>query len=321
MLKKILVSIMIISLMGTFTPISFIAPAYAQDTGVKVKLEVVNGPVQYKTAADTPWTDVTGEMPIDVGYYVNVGPGGSAIASFPDGSVIRVFENSMIRIYNVADLGKVREYNIRFLGKIVAKPVKNTQTASEFNSNSPTTDLSSEGIEYSAEVETDLFLRVDIISGKAVAKEAYKTEGKVKEIFPEENYFILEIGEDKFLTVRTYPHTIYFEKYKNYRKTGNPADLGNLNDLEAGQTVIVYGEFDPEGHFFGIVDPKKEILHATLITDRCLLPVAPFWITPPTVTAITPLVGAGLAGVLVFIFMGGDEGANQSVSPTSPNIP
>lgn len=314
MLKKILVSIMIISLMGTFTPISVIAPAYAQDTGVK--LEVVNGPVQYKTSADAPWTDVTGELPIDVGYYVNVGPGGSAIVSFPDGSVIRIFENSMIRLYEVAEMGEVRDYTIRFLGKIVAKPVKNTQSDSEFNSNSPTTDIYSEGIEYSAEVETDLFVRVDIISGKAVAKEAYKIEGTVKEIFPEENYFILETGEGKLLKVMAYPHTVYFEKYKTYRETGNPQDLGNLNDLKEGQTVVVYGEFDTEGQFFGLVDPEKEILHATLITDGSLVPVPPFWITPMAMTAITPLVAAGIGGVLAFILMGGDEPVSQSFPDT-----
>lgn len=311
-MKKVIVSTLILSLLLAFMPVHLMA----LDSGTAT-IEVIKGPVQYKASSESKWTDISGNTEFSAGQYVNVGPGGSALVNFPDGSTIRLYENSMLRIWEIIDTGKVRNYSISFVGKIVVNTVKNTETGSTFNSNAPAVDVFSSGIEYTAELETDLFLKVNNINGDAQANEASKFEGKVKEVSLSENYFLLEIGKDKILKVRTYPHTIFFEKYKNYKKTGNPRDLGYISDVSKGETVTVFGVFDPTGRFFGVSDPENTIFHASLVTNRCFLPAAAFavWGGVPTFTGMG--ITAGVIGVATAVIIGISVGGND-VSATRP---
>lgn len=309
MIKRLITTTLIISLLLTFTPL---LPSFAGEE--TVKMEVLSGPVQYKTEAYGNWLNASGSIEIYPGYYINTGPEGSALFHFSDGSKIRLYENSMLKLNEVRSLGETRNYTVRFLGKILARPEQNSQKTSYFFNNAPTADISSGGKEFIAEVASDLFVQVNVLEGSAKASDAFSIDGKVKEIFPEQNIFILEAEDGQLLTVRIYPHTIFYRNYALYRETGNPGDLGNLSeDLKMGEEVIVFGELIDEAAKLNF---EGKILIASLITKRAFLPAA-LWNVSGVKAGGTALFTAGAIGAIgaAVIILTDEE---QPVSPINP---
>lgn len=311
MTKKFIVSFLIVSMLLAFTPVNF--PALAEEE--TVKMEILTGPVQYKTEVYGEWIEASETLEIYPGYYINAGPGGSVLFHFPDGSKIRLYENSMLRLNELRTIGEKRNYTVRFLGKILAKPVESPEKTSYFLNNAPTADISSNGKEFTAEVEGNLFVQVNVLKGSASANDAFNTDGTVKEIFPEENMFTLETKDKEILKVKAYPHTIYYQKYAAYRKTGNPADLGSMEDLKKGDEVVVFGELIDEATQINL---SGKSLIASLITKRSLLPVALWNIIGPGHGAV---ITAGALGAIGAVIIGvGVGGGGMEPPPTEPPL-
>jgi len=310
MLKKVLTVMLVLSLLNGFVPFSFLSPALAAEG---VTMEVLGGLVQLKNTEDAPWKDVTGTMTVSSGYYINIGAGGSALVSFPDGSTIRLYEKSMLVLMNVNFVSGRRDYNMRFLGKVLTR-AEGAGGGSAFISSAPTTHISTDGKEYSAEIETDLFLRVKVLEGDAKPKEAYHIRGEVKEIFTETETFTMEVKNDKgekaIITVALHPYTVVFEGYKKYRDSGVPKDLGSIKDLKKGDDILVYG--DPSGDL--------TFVDASLITKEGWLPVALWSFEGPSM-GMTPVIIGIVGGVILGVVGGVGGGSSPGGTPGSPVQP
>jgi len=298
-MKKIYTYILLLTFFLNICPFNTLSPAFASEQ--EITLKVVEGSVKVKTSADAPWTKVTERVNLTAGGYVNAGPGSSGVLLFPDGSNIRLYEKSMVRIMEIEYIqGGARNYFIRFLGKILVHAVETGKTDSTFLSNAPTTDITTYGKEYTAEIETNLTVKIEVLEGKAVPKEAFNRTGKIRDISIPNQTFTFEIetedGKTGLLTVKVNPATVYFDGYEKYRKSGIPEDLGNLKDLEKGDSVIVYGDLISNG----------KVIDAFLIANKS---VAGFYL----------LGGAAILGIILPLTLGGETVVKPPpVSPVQP---
>jgi hypothetical protein len=243
MTKKIITFLLVISLINTLSPFGAVLPAYAAEK--TLTLEVVQGPVEYKATRNVPWNVAAGIVDLDVDYNVNVGPGGTALLHYPDGSTTRLFEKSMAEVISITDVGGTRNYNIRFIGQIITSPKETKEEAPDFLNDSPAVLIHSK-VEYMAELKTDMSLDVTATQGEVPEEisinPGYNVRGTVHEIFPQAQIFTLDIDKDNIAVVVMHPHTVIKNGYGKYRDSGKPADLGKVEDLEEGEDVIVFGE-------------------------------------------------------------------------------
>jgi hypothetical protein len=243
MTKKIITCLLVISLINTLSPFGAVLPAYA--AGKVLTLEVVQGPVEYKPIRNASWNVATGIVDLDIDYNVNVGPGGTALLHYPDGSTTRLFEKSMAEVISINDVGGVRDYNIRFIGQIITSPKEAKEENANFLSNAPAVMIHSR-VEYMAELKPDMSLDVTATQGEVPEEisinPGYNVRGTVHEIFPHAQVFTLDIDKDNIAVVEMHPHTVIKNGYGKYRDSGKPGDLGKVEDLEEGEDVIVFGE-------------------------------------------------------------------------------
>ena len=247
MTKKIITCLLVISLINTLSPFGAIMPAYA--AGKTLTLEVVQGPVEYKPVRNVPWNVATGIVDLDVDYNVHVGPGGTALLHYPDGSTTRLFEKTMAEVAGIEDAGGTRNYNVRFIGQIMSSPKEDKEKGTDFLNDSPAVLVRSK-VEYMAELKSDMSLEVVATTGEVPEEinvnPGYNVSGTVKEIFPQVQMFTLEIDKDNMAIVAFHPHTIVktrsYDGYVKYRDSGETKDLGDVEDLSEGEEVVVFGE-------------------------------------------------------------------------------
>ncbi len=247
MKKKIFTCLLIISLINTLSPFSAISPAFAG--GQSLTMEVIEGPVFYKTSRDVPWNVATGSLDLQVDYNIHVGTGGSALLHYPDGSTARLFEKSMVEVISVSDVEGTKNYNVRFIGQVMTSPKVDKENPSVFLNDSPAVLVHSK-VEYMAELKSDMSLEVVATTGEVPEEinvnPGYNVSGTVKEIFPQVQMFTLEIDKDNMAIVAFHPHTIVktrsYDGYVKYRDSGETKDLGDVEDLSEGEEVVVFGE-------------------------------------------------------------------------------
>ncbi len=243
MTKKIITCLLVISLINTLSPFGAIMPAYA--AGKTLTLEVVQGPVEYKPVRNVPWNVATGIVDLDVDYNVHVGPGGTALLHYPDGSTTRLFEKTMAEVAGIEDAGGTRNYNVRFIGQIMSSPKEDKKKGTDFLNDSPAVLVRSK-VEYMAELKTDMSLDVTATQGEVPEdisiNPGYNVGGKIHEIFPQAQIFTLDIDKDNIGVVVLHPHSIIKNGYEKYKSSGKTADLGKVEDLTEGEDVVVFGE-------------------------------------------------------------------------------
>jgi len=275
MKKKILTFFLIICMINTFSPSALILPAFAG--GETIRMEIISGPVMYKTSHDSGWSEATGAIDVESGYYINVGNGGTALLNFPDGSKTRIFENSMVEING--------PNNIRFIGQIISSVSKNNREGLSFISDAPLIKVSARNLEYTATCNRDMFL--DINSSEGDIKDisvnvGYNVSGTIKELFPLSRSFTLQIDkgldvEKHIIHVKLHPHTILYRGYEKYKGSGNPQDLADFGELHAGDKVLVFTEEAipvPEemSQYFNAAKERIHEVYATYIGRDELLP-------------------------------------------------
>ena len=135
-----------------------------------------------------------------------------------------------------------------FIGKLLASAVENTGDESYFITGAPTCVIfTMKGKEYSAVLNSDLFMKVDVLDGEADAQERYNVTGTVKKILGNNQGIKLELEDGKIVTVMFNPATIIKDGYAVYSGSGNPLDLADIEKLKEGEKVIVYGIPNEEG--------------------------------------------------------------------------
>jgi len=316
MLNKYVSLLLIVAFTVNFMLPGVIAPAYA--AGNVAELEVLSGTAQIKESKSSTWNDVTGKIKLSPGNFIHIPPGCSALVYFKDGSKIRLYEKSILGIDEIGDMAGTRKYNVRFIGKILASAVENTGDQSYFLTGSPTCVIfTMKGKEYSAFLNSDLFVTIDVLDGEADAQERYNVTGKIKQILGNNQGLKLELEDGKIVTVMLNPATIIKDGYALYQNSGNPADLADMGKLSEGETVTV----------FGVPNEAGNMIDATFIGNRDLLPVALWELNG--VSGMSAMVGVvgGLAAVLLGLTMGGGEctttnpNGNPGGDPVSPIQP
>ena len=316
MTKKYISILLVAAFMMNFMLPGLVRPAYA--AGYVADLEILSGTAQVKESKSSQWKDVTGKIKVSNGNFIHIPPGCSALLHLKDGSIIRLYEKSIIGIDEIFDIAGTRKYNVRFIGKLLASAVENTGDESYFITGAPTCVIfTMKGKEYSAVLNSDLFMKVDVLDGEADAQERYNVTGTVKKILGNNQGIKLELEDGKIVTVMFNPATIIKDGYAVYSGSGNPLDLADIEKLKEGEKVIVYGIPNEEG----------SLIDATFIGNKDLLPVA-LW----ALNGVSGLGGGmigivgGLAAVLLGLTMGGGECSGGGSSggddpPLSPIVP
>jgi len=231
MKNKLITWILIMCLVQIFSPVFIISPADAAEKSLS--LEVIKGPVQMKDFKDSKWNSVGKKALIWPGYYVNIGKGGAALLHYPDGSTSRLFEKSMIEVMDTDSTGR---YNIKLVGNLLATTTRGNDEESYYVSNGYQILRLSDSVTKNSAVEA---LEPRIVP--AAINQTSSITGIIKEVFPETQTFTVQVDTDTVATVQNYPTTITDNGFNNYITSGNPSDLCNVENLTAGEPVVVYG--------------------------------------------------------------------------------